>query len=72
MKSKSKKRNSGDVQRGPSKVKAGSHGVDRPMKLIGVGMCGSGIPDLASNKKHMEGFGQKSMGRKPKKLEAES
>jgi hypothetical protein len=32
-------------------------------KLIGVGMFDSGIPDLATNKKYMEDFGQKSLGK---------
>jgi len=27
------------------------------------GMIDSGVPDLATNPKHMEGFGQKSIGR---------
>jgi hypothetical protein len=30
---------------------------------VGVGMFDSGIADLATNKKHLEGFGQKSIGR---------
>jgi hypothetical protein len=37
-------------------------------KLIGIGKYDSGIPDLATNKKHMEGFGRKSMGRAWRKL----
>jgi len=32
-------------------------------KMIGVGEFDSGIPDLATNKKHMENFGVKSMGK---------
>jgi hypothetical protein len=32
-------------------------------KLIGMGRYDSGIADLATNKKHMEDFGKKSMGR---------
>jgi hypothetical protein len=38
-------------------------------KLIGVGKYDSGIPDLATNKKHLEDLGVDSMGRgwrKPK------
>jgi hypothetical protein len=35
-------------------------------------MFDSGIPDLGSNKKHLEGFGQKSIGRRDKELEARS
>jgi hypothetical protein len=31
----------------------------RKRRLIGTGKFSSGIPDLASNKKHMEGFGKK-------------
>jgi hypothetical protein len=72
MKSKPKKRSSGIVQRGASTAKASRRGLDRPGKLIGVGMFDSGIPDLASNKKHLEGFGQKSMGRRHKELDAKS
>lgn len=35
-------------------------------KMIGVGMFDSGIPDLGSNKKYLEGFGSNSgIGRKP-------
>jgi hypothetical protein len=30
-------------------------------KLIGAGMFDSGIPDLATNKKYMEGFGSKGL-----------
>jgi hypothetical protein len=30
----------------------------RPRKLRGAGKYSSGIPDLATNKAHMEGFGQ--------------
>lgn len=32
-------------------------------KLIGIGEFDSGIPDLATNKKHLEDLGVKSMGR---------
>jgi hypothetical protein len=38
-----------------------------PRMLIGVGMFDSGIADLATNKKHMEDFGQKSLGRSRRK-----
>ncbi|MGA3263346.1 MAG: hypothetical protein ABSC47_04790 [Terracidiphilus sp.] len=35
-------------------------------RMIGIGMFDSGIPDLGSNKKHLEGFGSNSgIGRKP-------
>lgn len=34
-----------------------------PRMLIGVGMLDSGIADLATNRKHIEDFGQKSLGR---------
>ena len=34
--------------------------------MIGIGMFDSGIPDLGSNKKYLEGFGSNSgIGRKP-------
>jgi predicted transcriptional regulator len=32
-------------------------------KMIGIGKFDSGIGDLATNKKHMEDFGVKSMGK---------
>ncbi len=36
-----------------------------PRRMIGIGMFDSGIPDLGSNKKHLEGFGSNSgVGRK--------
>ncbi len=43
-------------------------------KLIGIGKYDSGVPNLATDKKYMEDFGQKSMGRprrKPAKGSAE-
>jgi hypothetical protein len=42
-------------------------------RLIGVGMFDSGLPDLATNKKYMQGFGVKSMGKgwRPPKESAE-
>jgi Ribbon-helix-helix protein, copG family len=46
------------------------HAVAPRRKLIGVGEFDSGIPDLATNKKYMEDFGVKSMGkgwRRPEK-----
>ena len=36
-------------------------------KLIGMGMYDSGVSDLATNKKYMEDFGKKSMGRARRK-----
>jgi hypothetical protein len=35
--------------------------------LIGIGLHDSGVSDLATNKKHMEGFGVRSMGRGKRK-----
>jgi len=35
----------------------------RRRRLIGVGCFESGIPDLASNQKYLEGLGTKSMGK---------
>jgi len=72
MKSKPKTRSSGIVQRRTSTAKASPRGLNCPGKLIGIGMFDSGIPDLGSNKKHLEGFGQKSIGRRDKELEARS
>jgi len=34
-----------------------------PPKMIGIGCFASGLTDLATNKKYMEGFGAKSMGK---------
>ena len=31
----------------------------KPLKFTGVGQFDSGIPDLGSNKKHLEGLGKK-------------
>jgi hypothetical protein len=36
----------------------------KPRKIIGQGKFDSGVTDLATNKKYMEGFGEKSMGRR--------
>lgn len=45
-------------------VRQQSDGATR--KMIGIGMFDSGIPDLGSNKKYLEGFGRNSgIGRKP-------
>jgi hypothetical protein len=38
------------------------HAAPARPRLIGIGEYESGIPDLATNKKHMQGFGAKSMG----------
>jgi hypothetical protein len=37
------------------------HAKPARRKLIGVGEFDSGIPDLATNKKYMEGFGSKGL-----------
>ncbi len=40
----------------------------KPVKIIGLGKYDSGLTDLGSNKKHLEGFGLNSgIGRKPKR-----
>ena len=39
------------------------HSVAPRRKLIGVGQYDSGIPDLATNPKHLEGLGASSMGK---------
>jgi hypothetical protein len=45
---------------------ARQHGGGAARKMIGIGMFDSGIPDLGSNKKHLEGMGSNSgIGRKP-------
>jgi hypothetical protein len=40
--------------------------AEKQPQLIGIGCVDFGPGDLATNKKHMEGFGQKSMGREDK------
>ena len=35
------------------------NGKQRKIKITGMGQFDSGIPDLGSNKKHLEGFGKK-------------
>jgi hypothetical protein len=43
------------------------HAAAPRRRLIGIGLCDSGVSDLATNKKHMEDFGGKSMGRGKRK-----
>ena len=33
----------------------------KTQRILGIGRFSSGVPDLASNPKHLEGFGQDSM-----------
>ena len=40
------------------RVLAACNGTGRKRKVIGAGSVNSGIPDLGSNKKHLEGFGR--------------
>jgi hypothetical protein len=37
---------------------AACYGVPATKRVIGVGRFESGLPDLASNKKHLKGFGR--------------
>jgi len=37
---------------------AACYGFPSAKRVIGVGRFASGLPDLASNKKHLRGFGQ--------------
>ncbi|HTX76074.1 MAG TPA: hypothetical protein VMD29_07720 [Terracidiphilus sp.] len=43
-----------------------------PIHIIGLGEFDSGIPDLASNKKHLEGLGRSSMPRGKKRIQRKS
>ena len=43
------------------------HAPAIPRKLIVIGRYDSGVSDLATNKKYMEGFGRKSMGASERK-----
>jgi len=36
-------------------------------RMIGIGVLSSGLGDLATNKKYMEGFGEKGLRRSPRK-----
>lgn len=45
------------VTNGKGSAKNGKKAKKR-LEFIGTGMFDSGIPDLATNKKHMEGFGK--------------
>jgi Arc/MetJ-type ribon-helix-helix transcriptional regulator len=54
------------VREGIRLVDKRQHSEVAPRRMIGIGMFDSGIPDLGSNKKHLEGFGSNSgIGRKP-------
>jgi hypothetical protein len=64
MKSMHEKRNPEIVRRKTVIAKPGPRGDSRSKRLVGIGMYDSGVSDLGSNKKYMEGFGKKSMGRK--------
>jgi Arc/MetJ-type ribon-helix-helix transcriptional regulator len=44
------------------------HALQPRRKLIGVGKYDAGVRDLTTNKKYMEDFGRKSMGRASRKL----
>lgn len=39
-------------------VNGKKNGKPQKIKITGAGQFNSGIPDLATNKKHMEGFGK--------------
>jgi Arc/MetJ-type ribon-helix-helix transcriptional regulator len=43
------------------------HGLQPRRKLIGAGKYDGGVRDLATNKKYMEDFGRKSVGRRSRK-----
>ena len=58
MKSSLAKRNSDITKRRASTAKVKASSSIRSQKLIGVGKYDSGLPDLSTNKKYMEGFGQ--------------
>lgn len=54
-------------------IRQGIHLVERQEpdwkrpRMIGIGTLSSGLGDLATNKKYMEGFGAKGLRRRPKK-----
>jgi len=40
------------------RVLAACYGTTSRPKIVGAGCVGSGVPDLGSNKKYLEGFGR--------------
>jgi Arc/MetJ-type ribon-helix-helix transcriptional regulator len=56
-----------DVVREGIRLVEQHHAPPSRRKLIGIGKYDSGISDLATNKKYMEDFGVKSMGKGWKK-----
>jgi hypothetical protein len=46
------------VVRKALRVLAGCYGTPKQKRIIGLGQFASGIPDLASNKEHLKGFGR--------------
>jgi Ribbon-helix-helix protein, copG family len=46
-----------EVVRASLRLMVKEHAAPKPRKIIGAGQFDSGIGDLATNKKHMQGFG---------------
>lgn len=55
-----------EVVRASLRLMVQQHAAPKPKrrKIIGVGKFDSGVSDLATNKKYVEDFGLKSMGRR--------
>jgi hypothetical protein len=53
-----------EIVRASLRLMVQQHSPAKRRKIIGQGEFDSGVTDLATNKAHMEGFGQKSMGRR--------
>jgi len=52
-----------EVVRAGLRLMVQHHPASRPLKIIGAGQFDSGIGDLATNKKYMEGFGLSRLDR---------
>jgi len=53
-----------EIVRASLRLMVSHQATPTPKKIIGLGKFESGVPGLATNKKHMEGYGEKSMGRR--------
>jgi hypothetical protein len=52
-----------EVVRASLRLMVQQHPAPKRRRIIGAGQFDSGVDDLATNKKYMEDFGRKSMGR---------
>jgi hypothetical protein len=60
-------RTTSDIVREGIRLAGREQGSGAAGKMIGIGMIRSGVPDMGSNKKYLEGLGSNSgIGRRPK------